>query len=185
VGADDDARARAGQRPDDVAKPGLAWQRLEAPIRQHSPQLLGEPPQLRRPSRSLPDLHLPLDEPPSGVGIEAVDLQPTRAAARVIVAAAPGHGDRTHAENERAHHKPHPRKPPPDHGAKCDGRCRRRAVGDLGGHQLKPRLDREHADVRSPAAGDEHLVAVGRALDVVPEVVAEFVGADVDHVDRR
>jgi hypothetical protein len=52
-------------------------------------------------------------------------------------------------------------------------------VGDLGGDQLKPRLDREDAHVQAPAASYQHLVAVGGALDVVPEVVAELVRPDV------
>jgi hypothetical protein len=52
-------------------------------------------------------------------------------------------------------------------------------VGDLGGDQLEPRLDREYAHVRAPAASYEHLVAVGGALDVVAEVVAELVRPDV------
>jgi hypothetical protein len=45
---------------------------------------------------------------------------------------------------------------------------------------LKPRLYRKHAHVWAAAPGDEDPVAVGGALDVVPEVVAKPVRPDAD-----
>lgn len=43
----------------------------------------------------------------------------------------------------------------------------------------EPRGDRNHAGVGPPASADQDLVAVGGALEVVPEMVAELVTADV------
>ena len=45
-----------------------------------------------------------------------------------------------------------------------------------GSHEPEPRLYRKDADVWAPATGHEHLVAIGGALDVVPEVLSELVG---------
>jgi len=49
----------------------------------------------------------------------------------------------------------------------------------LGNHELKPRFDGAQPDIGPAAATDEHLVPVGSALEVVAEVVPEFVSADV------
>jgi hypothetical protein len=53
-----------------------------------------------------------------------------------------------------------------------------------GRDQLEPRLDRDEPDIRPPATADEHLVAVGSALEVVAKMVAELVCADVQRFGR-
>src|SRR4051794_40523948 len=51
-------------------------------------------------------------------------------------------------------------------------------MGHSSGRQ--PRLDRHQSRVRPSVAANQDLVAGGRALEVVAEVVAELVGTDLD-----
>jgi hypothetical protein len=122
VSADDDPGPPPRQRPDDVPQSRLARHRLEPPVRKQRPQSLSEFPQLGRPGGPLPDLHLPPDEPPGALGIEAIDGKPAARTARPIIGAAASR----RAKGERAHQHHNPRKPPAAHGVKCaalpDGR---------------------------------------------------------------
>ena len=77
VSAHDDPRPPPGQGGDDVPKPRLTRNGLEARVRQQRPELLCESPRrYGETRRSLTHIHLLPNEPPGPVGVEAIDPEP-------------------------------------------------------------------------------------------------------------
>jgi hypothetical protein len=100
VSADDDPRAAAGQRADDISEPRLTRQPLEPAVREQRAQRLGQAPQLRGAGGALAVRDLALDQLPGPLRVETIDRQMGRPGRRTThVAGAP---QRERAQDGRA-----------------------------------------------------------------------------------